>query len=251
MAGAYLYITCLVAAKLSINLLHIRVTERFPRLNAWAIRSVYFIIFSWIFNLFAASFSCFPFSRRWNGMVGIEKPCNPIVRSWDFWAHIALHVITDIWLCILPFPALAQLRTKPKLRVAIFCVYGLAFCSVIATIIRAVLLGISPRDNAHAIFILSTIETSILITVAALPPVSSAFTHRFMTESTGSYMLGRVKMTDTSHRKTLSQLHDDGADKIKPNVSTQSASTSTQEMNRDCDESELVARLDGKTQVIF
>ncbi|KAF2005523.1 hypothetical protein P154DRAFT_518615 [Amniculicola lignicola CBS 123094] len=236
---------------MSINLLHIRVTEGFPTLNAWAIRSFYFIILCWAYVLISLTASCVPFSRRWNGLVGIEKPCKPVVRAWDFWTHMALHVTTDIWLCILPFPAIAQIRTRPKLRAAVFFIYGLAFSSVIATIIRATLLGLSASDNVVFIHLLSMIELAMLIIIAALPSISAAFNRRFMTEVNSSYVLHRVKVVDRNNRRPFSELQDQEADNNKRNVSTQSASSSTREINRECDEVEPVARSDGQTQSIF
>lgn len=115
---------------------------------------------------------------------------------------------------------MAQLRTKPKLRAAIFFVYGLAFLTVIVTTIRNVLIGISPTDFAIPIYLLSMFEVTTIIVVAAIPTISTSFLQRVAGEGNSSYMLGRIKSTSRSQRKTFSQLQDEDKIGSKKNASS-------------------------------
>ncbi|KAF1958774.1 hypothetical protein CC80DRAFT_19687 [Byssothecium circinans] len=190
-------------------MLHVRVTDRFPRLNAWAISSVYVITCCWIFIMVTVPFGCFPPSRKWYGLIGKAKPCPSVTRQWDFWTHLVMHVITDIWLCILPFPALAQMKQR-RLRIAVFCVYSITFCSVIVSIVRAILLSANARSNADAVRVLSMIEVSTTIIVGAVPCISSVFTKKFVNgNSSIKYSLEPVHVTGSHRsRSNFTQLGD-------------------------------------------
>ncbi|RYP41585.1 hypothetical protein DL767_000927 [Monosporascus sp. MG133] len=101
------------------------------------------------------------------------------------WLHLGLHLMTDIGLCVLPFPALMRV-SEPRLRAAVCGIYGLAIISIIVTIIRAILLATDAQHNLKKIFILTTIELTVCILIGALPGVSSPFTRRYIYGSTSA-----------------------------------------------------------------
>ncbi|RYO96012.1 hypothetical protein DL765_011750 [Monosporascus sp. GIB2] len=107
----------------------------------------------------------------------LEEPEN--LTELQKWLHLGLHVMTDIVLCVLPFPALMKV-SEPRLRAAVCGVYGLAIISIVVTIIRAILLATDPQYNLKRIFILSAIELTVCILIGALPGVSSPFTRRYV-----------------------------------------------------------------------
>ncbi|RYP73202.1 hypothetical protein DL770_007831 [Monosporascus sp. CRB-9-2] len=101
------------------------------------------------------------------------------VTNADQWLHLGLHLMTDIGLCVLPFPALMRV-SEPRLRAAVCGIYGLAVISIAVTIIRAILLATDAQNNLKRILILTAIELTVCILIGVLPGVSSAFTRRYV-----------------------------------------------------------------------
>jgi len=114
--------------------------------------------------------------------MGNVKACPPIGRAWDFWTHLSLHLATDIYLCILPFPALIQIGER-RLRVAICGVYALASVAIIVSAVRAALLGVNPQSNIKYVMSLTMIEVATCIVVGCLPCISSTFTRKYVYSS--------------------------------------------------------------------
>ncbi|KAH7017922.1 hypothetical protein B0J12DRAFT_688678 [Macrophomina phaseolina] len=178
-ANTFFYIACLWGVKLSVALLHNQVTSRIAYLHIWAVRTLYLVIFTWIVVYITYPLGCIPTSRKWEAPLGHVKACPPILKSWDFWLHLALHLSTDIWLCILPFPALMQIRER-RLRVGVCAVYGLAVVSTIVSIVRAVLLGIQTESSLKHLSVLTMVEVTTIIVIGCLPGVSSTFTRGYV-----------------------------------------------------------------------
>ncbi|OCK91573.1 uncharacterized protein K441DRAFT_204101 [Cenococcum geophilum 1.58] len=96
-AGTFFYLTALWSVKISVNLLHIRLSTKIPETHVWAIRSLYFMVISLIGAYITFLLGCVPIHRRWDAPLGRAKSCPPIMREWDFWLHTALNIGTDIW----------------------------------------------------------------------------------------------------------------------------------------------------------
>jgi len=214
-AGTYPYFISLWSVKISINLLHLRLTQRLPQVHIWAKRSIYILIAAFMVIMITYPFGCWPTYRKWEGGMGTVKACPPITRAWDFWTHLAIHLTTDIYLCILPFPALIQIGER-RLRIAICGVYGLASVAIIVSVVRAALLGVNPQSNVKYIMSLTMIELATCIVVGCVPCISSTFTRKYVysrrgTSSnrggTGGYnTTGRsstLKQQDTTHMESV------------------------------------------------
>lgn len=80
----YLYLFGLWAVKLSVNLLHVHLTAKFPAVQVWAVRSVYAIVTLLFITIILYNFGCYPPSRRWDGLVGNAEPCPAMVKEWDW-----------------------------------------------------------------------------------------------------------------------------------------------------------------------
>ncbi|KAH8721520.1 hypothetical protein GQ44DRAFT_361433 [Phaeosphaeriaceae sp. PMI808] len=230
-ALAYFYIFGLWAIKLSVNLLHIRLTAKFPTINAWAVRSLYAISSLFLISIIVYNVGCYP-PRRWDGIVGKAKPCPMMVKEWDWWLITISHIVSDIWLCILPFAALRQIRER-RLRIAVYGVYSLASASIIVSIIRTILLAVNPMSNIKTVMFLSVIEMSSTIIVGAVPCISSAFTSKYVARSHRSdYVSGRDDIIqNSSNRKYFSQLHEENTN--------QSANTNSIELSSMRDKIEI------------
>ena len=83
-AGTFFYLTALWSVKISVNLLHIRLSTKIPGTHVWAIRSLYFMVISLIGAYIVFLLGCVPIHRRWDAPLGRAKPCPPIMREWDF-----------------------------------------------------------------------------------------------------------------------------------------------------------------------
>ncbi|KAH6710549.1 hypothetical protein BKA61DRAFT_737532, partial [Leptodontidium sp. MPI-SDFR-AT-0119] len=141
-ANTFFYIACIWSVKFAFNLLHIRVTEGISSVHIWAGRTLYILALTWILVYVTYLLKCLPVNRNWDAPLGHVKQCPGILHAWDFWLHFALHISTDIWLCILPFPALIKISER-RIRTAVCGVYSLAGITIIISILRAVLLGLN------------------------------------------------------------------------------------------------------------
>lgn len=177
--NTFFYIACIWSIKVTFNLLHIRVTERISAVHVWAVRTLYLLAFTWILVYVTYLLKCMPVSRNWDAPLGHVKPCPSILHAWDFWLHLALHISTDIWLCILPFPALVKIRER-SIRTAVCGVYSLAGITIIISILRAVLLGLNTNASLELISILTMIEVMTIVVVGCLPGLSSTFTRKYV-----------------------------------------------------------------------
>jgi len=180
--GTFPYFVSLWSVKISINLLHLRLTQRLPQVHIWAKRSIFILIAGFMLIMITYPFGCWPTYRKWEGGMGGVEACPPITREWDFWTHLAIHLTTDIYLCILPFPALIQIGER-RLRIAICGVYTLAVVAIIVSAVRAALLGLNPQSNIKYIMSLTIIEVATCIVVGCLPCISSTFTRKYVYNS--------------------------------------------------------------------
>lgn len=206
-AGTFFYLTALWSVKISVNLLHIRLSTKIPGTHVWAIRSLYFMVISLIGAYIVFLLGCVPIHRRWDAPLGRAKPCPPIMREWDFWLHTALNIGTDIWLCILPYPALLQLRER-RLRIAVGMVYGLVVIVIAVSIIRAVLLGNNAQANVRYIMVLTMVEVATSVVVGSLPGISSFFIRKYVYGGTNDKYFSSRGVSSYYKRTTFSQLRE-------------------------------------------
>ncbi|KAH6667168.1 hypothetical protein B0J14DRAFT_183719 [Halenospora varia] len=178
-AITFFYIACIWSVKVTFSLLHIRVTEGISAVHVWAGRTLYLLAFSWILVYVTYLLKCLPVSRNWDAPLGHVKPCPSILHTWDFWLHLALHISTDIWLCILPFPALVKISER-RIRTAVCGVYSLAGITIIISILRAVILGLNTGASLEHISILTMIEVTTIVVMGCLPGLSSTFTRKYI-----------------------------------------------------------------------
>lgn len=176
-AGTFPYFASLWAVKISINILHIRLTRSFRRIQFLATCHLYFLIGTWPFLYITYILACWPVSRKWS--TPPTRSCGPIRTAWDFWAHFAIHLATDFTLCVLPFPALLKVSER-RLRIAICLVYSIAFVDIIVSVTRIVLLATDVQNSLKRIMALTSIETTVCLVVGILPGISSSFTKRYV-----------------------------------------------------------------------
>ncbi|KAH6695941.1 hypothetical protein BKA61DRAFT_683319 [Leptodontidium sp. MPI-SDFR-AT-0119] len=192
-AGTFFYIGSLWGVKISINMLLIRLTRRFQRLHTLAVITLYSLFGSWFFIYLTYLIACWPVHRRWSLVP--SQQCGPIIHAWDFWTHLCIHLITDIILCILPFPTLLKV-TETRLRIAVCGVYSLAVIAIIVSLVRVVLLATDVQNSIKRIMVLTTIELTVCIIIGVIPGISSAFTRKYAQAGPSTKKLssaGRVK----------------------------------------------------------
>ncbi|KAH6666081.1 hypothetical protein B0J14DRAFT_678703 [Halenospora varia] len=192
-AGTFFYIGSLWGVKISINLLLIQLTRRFQRLHSLAVVTLYSLFGLWLFIYVTYIAACWPVQRRW-ALVPSQQ-CGPIIRAWDFWTHLCIHLVTDIILCILPFPALLKVA-ETRLRLAVCGVYSLAIIAIIVSLIRVVLLATDVQNSIKRIMVLTTIELTVCIVIGIIPGISSAFTSKYAPAASSTKKLsttGRAK----------------------------------------------------------
>jgi len=84
--------------------------------------------------------------------------------------------LTTLSVCILPFPALIQVKER-RLRYAVCGIYSLA---IIVSTTRIVLLGINAQANIKYITVLTQFELTTAVVVGSLPGISSVFTRKYV-----------------------------------------------------------------------
>ncbi|KAH7176229.1 hypothetical protein EDB81DRAFT_33686 [Dactylonectria macrodidyma] len=175
--GAILHFGALWSVKISISLLHIELTRMLPRVHFWAICTFWLMVITLPVIYIVLVLGCLPVPKRWAPPTG--PGCRPIVKSFDFWVHNAIHLSTDIILCVLPFPALAKVSER-RLRIAVYMVYSLGLVSIAVTIARIVLLATDASHSIEKIMLLSQAEITTCIVIGVLPGASSAFTRKYI-----------------------------------------------------------------------
>ncbi|PVH68437.1 hypothetical protein DL98DRAFT_662183 [Cadophora sp. DSE1049] len=175
-AGTFFYIGSLWGVKISINMLLIRLTRRFQRLHTLAVITLYSLFGFWAFIYLTYLIACWPVHRRWSLVP--SQQCGPIIYAWDFWTHLCIHLVTDIILCILPFPALLKV-TETRLRIAVCGVYSLAVIAIIVSLVRVALLATDVQNSIKRIMVLTTIELTVCIIIGIIPGISSAFIKKY------------------------------------------------------------------------
>ncbi|KAF2186712.1 hypothetical protein K469DRAFT_687070 [Zopfia rhizophila CBS 207.26] len=207
------------AVKVSVNLLHIALAKKLPHLYPCAVRTMYVVIFCWVVVYTTLPFGCFPTSRRWEGPLGFAKPCLPILKLWDFWLHNALHVSSDIWLCILPWLALIQISER-RLLIAVGCVYGLAIISIIVSVLRLALFAADVKRNLKFRMLLIMVKLVTLNALGCLPGISSMFTREYLHYSTRTISEGN-KANRLCGSSNYSELVESGKSSLTPPIEMQ------------------------------
>ncbi|KAJ2906540.1 hypothetical protein MKZ38_001183 [Zalerion maritima] len=177
-AGSFFYLGCLWSLKISINLLHLDLTRRLKHFHSWAVASLYFLYATWPVLYLTRILGCLPVTANW-ALPDDPDQCPAMLEAWDFWLHLSIHIATDVFLFILPFPALLKI-SEPRLRIAVCGVYSLALVAVVVTIARVILLVTNADQSIRLIMLLSSAENAICIIVGVLPGISSTFTRRYV-----------------------------------------------------------------------
>ncbi|KAF2676449.1 hypothetical protein K458DRAFT_410407 [Lentithecium fluviatile CBS 122367] len=177
-AATFFYLGSMWAVKISVNLLHIRVTRKITKVNVWAVRCLYLIIFTLAVAYVTYPLGCIPVSRKWEAALGRAKPCPPILAAWDFRPSSDVRTV-----CILPFPTLV-LISEPSLRVAIIGVYSLAFFAIAVSLSRAVILSQKdPKTVGRILQILTMVELATTNVIGCVPGISSLFMAKYVSSS--------------------------------------------------------------------
>jgi len=245
-AGTFFYFASLWFVKITINLLHIQLTRDMGRINNYARYFLYVLIAALPVIYVIYLLGCLPIPRRWAGPT--EPQCPPIVQAFDFWIHIAIHLSTDIVLCVLPFPALLKI-SETRLRIAICGMYCLAIISIVVTIARLVLLATDSEHSTDKILILTLAETTTCIIIAALPGISSTFVRKYARGSSKS----RSSRTKSNFKsKSSFKSRKQVGSKYPPQAGfIELAPATTSSPARFADDSEELGSLSGSTQEII
>ena len=110
-------------------------------------------------------------------------------------------------MCILPYPALLQLRER-RLRIAVCMVYGLAVIVITVSIIRAVLLGNNAQANVRYIMVLTMVEVATSVVIGSLPGISSFFIRKYVYGATDDKYFSSRGAASYYKRTTFSQLRE-------------------------------------------
>ncbi|KAM5353075.1 hypothetical protein ACJZ2D_017044 [Fusarium nematophilum] len=148
-----------------------------PRIHFWAICAFWLMIITLPIIYIVLALGCLPVPKRWAAPT--EPARGPIVKSFDFWVHSALHLSTDIILCILPYPALAKV-TERRIRIGVYMVYSIGLISIAVSIARIVLLATNARQSIEKIMLLSVAEITTCLIIGVLPGISSVFTKKYI-----------------------------------------------------------------------
>ncbi|KAL2144620.1 hypothetical protein VTI28DRAFT_8831 [Corynascus sepedonium] len=193
LATNVIYILSLFFVKMSILCLYIRVlTYNNVRRAAKALLVAVSITHAWILvSLFTG---CIPFDALWDKVKYKDPYCHP---GSVYYSHSGINIATDFLIFLLPLAVLHRIHAPRKQKIALYCVFLLAFCVCIISIVRLIeFLSIrfintlsDMSKNAVVVAILNMLEVNIAVVCACITtikPVLARFFPRLFASGSGS-----------------------------------------------------------------
>jgi hypothetical protein len=118
-----IYATALFTIKMSVLCLYIRVlTYDYVRLAAKIMLGIVALSHTWI--IVSILTACIPLDTLWNMTQDANTYCHP---GSVYWSHSGLNIGTDFLTALLPLAVLHKLRVPRRQKIALYCVFLLAF----------------------------------------------------------------------------------------------------------------------------
>ncbi|KLU91064.1 hypothetical protein MAPG_09587 [Magnaporthiopsis poae ATCC 64411] len=202
-----IYSATLASLKTSICFAYLRfaVTTKFRYLciGTIVVHAVFFLVCFIIFM-----FECQPLEKVWDVTGTVKGTC--INNTAFFYASSGFHIMTDVWILLLPIHTLKKIRRPRREKAALFCVFGAGAFATTASCIRLHTIYIytlsdDPFRDAVPVNLWTMIETSIAVVCASVPglkPIFSRAQHHRARE-TNSQNKGGSKLPDLLRRREL------------------------------------------------
>ncbi|ORY60841.1 uncharacterized protein BCR38DRAFT_308873, partial [Pseudomassariella vexata] len=205
----FFYASCTVPIKSSICVTLLRIAD--PRRRfVWTIWSIIIATTATsVIFIVAIANICHPITTLWGETT--TGTCNPIINSTVSFLFSAVSILTDWSLAILPAVLLWNIQMKPKVKISVAVILGLAAFASCATIVRLRYLTLY---NNQAEFLLSTgkiglwsiIEEGIGIIAGSIPALRPLLNLPLFGRSTvGSGSHGRLDDGSGAFRSAPSQ----------------------------------------------
>ncbi|KAJ8117177.1 hypothetical protein OPT61_g1556 [Boeremia exigua] len=230
-AGNYFYDTGIYLPKLAILALYFRL---FPPTMPWLRKALYIVSF---FTASAMTATCF-LDTFWCGRhVSInwsldDDACSTFSSKMVFRVDWGMNVVTDLLVCILPFPLLHQLQLNRRQIWGLIVTFSLGAITIIVSVIRfATIEVIKAWTN---VFVLSMAEIAVAIMVVSLPSMrayvrrggifskrkygDSSSNHQHHTANTRSDHLELSSNSKTKHRAGDFQDEEDSGSEVELNM---------------------------------
>ncbi|THV77446.1 hypothetical protein D6C92_01214 [Aureobasidium pullulans] len=193
-ASVPVYQASLTLTKISILLQYRRVFVG-TGIQRFILGSIGVVIIYGLWSVLSTAFMCSPVSYFWDR--SISGHCLSRLGVW--FSNSALNIITDIVICVMPFPVLNKLHLPRKQKYALMAVFGLGLFVCLTSILRLKsLYDISVSDditwdNTPAAY-WSSLEVNFAVIAACLPTLRKTIS-RFFPRFFSSY-----SNSDSNHR---------------------------------------------------
>ncbi|KAL2166656.1 hypothetical protein VTG60DRAFT_2352 [Thermothelomyces hinnuleus] len=189
-----IYTLSLFFVKVSILCLYIRVlTYNSVRRAAQVLLVVVSITHAWIIaSLFTG---CIPLAALWDKTKYENRYCHP---GSVYYSHSGINIATDFLIFMLPLAVLHRIHAPPRQKIALYCVFLLAFCVCIISIVRLIELHnirfintlSDMTRNAVIVAILNMLEVNTAVVCACIttikPVLARFFPRMFASDPVGS-----------------------------------------------------------------
>lgn len=192
-----------IKASICFTYLRFAVANRFRYLCIGTIvtHAVFFLI-CFIILLF----QCQPMEKLWDVTGTVQGKC--INNTAFFYSTSAFHILTDIWILLLPMYTLKKIRRPNREKAALFAIFGVGAFAIAASCIRLhtiylYTLSDDPFRDAVPVNLWTMIETTIAVICASVPglkPIFSRSQHHGSRE-TNSQNMGGSKLPELLRRR--------------------------------------------------
>ncbi|KAL8308770.1 hypothetical protein RB593_006874 [Gaeumannomyces tritici] len=200
-----IYSATLACIKMSICFTYLRfaVANKFRYLciGTIATHAIFFLI-CFIILLF----QCQPMENVWDVTGTVQGTC--INNSAFFYAAPGFHILTDIWILLLPMHTLKNIRRPNREKAALFAIFGVGAFAVAASCIRlhTILLYNLSDDkfrDALPVNLWTMIETTVAVICASVPGLKPIFSRwrRHGGRETNSQNMGASKLPELLRRR--------------------------------------------------
>ncbi|KAF2711595.1 hypothetical protein K504DRAFT_224701 [Pleomassaria siparia CBS 279.74] len=203
-----LYACAVAFTKIAIIASYLRfIQERRFRIALYATAVV--VLGLWLTGVFVTIFQCHPVASAWDMTIS-NRTCIDFVDY--LYASSSVTILTDIVLCVLPWPYLWALNMPLKQRVILCMLFGIGAGACVASIIRiAKLHALRSTDVTYEVvpcLNLSVIECSLGIICVSIPPLrplAAALFPKFLRTTHSSSAKSPVHSHNLAKIKAISQ----------------------------------------------
>ncbi|EJT70130.1 hypothetical protein GGTG_12303 [Gaeumannomyces tritici R3-111a-1] len=175
-----------------------------PNQNAWTGRL--FSHRSYGGDIWLYGRNCQPMEKIWDVTGTVQGTC--INNSAFFYAAPGFHILTDIWILLLPMHTLKNIRRPNREKAALFAIFGVGAFAVAASCIRlhTILLYNLSDDkfrDALPVNLWTMIETTVAVICASVPGLKPIFSRwrRHGGRETNSQNMGASKLPELLRRR--------------------------------------------------